>query len=101
MRDDTCAFEKARWTDALGAINDLRGKDKVSWCDLLAQRSDCGEGKHRLHAEGFECCDVGACGDSGGVDGVARAVAGEESDLGTGWKGANGDGGARQAPWLQ
>lgn len=94
---DNPALEECERADALGAIDDLVGDDKVAGLDLLLQRADGGEGNDAANTEGAEGRDVGAVGDFVGSERVVGAVAGEEGDSGV-LVGEDRDGGRRGAP---
>lgn len=100
MRHHVRSLKERRRSDPLGTIDDLGRNDEVSGSDLFAKRADGGEGDDGFDAEGGECCDVCACGDGGGADGVGGTVASEEGDFGTRGKGCDGYRGARKTPWL-
>lgn len=82
VRDDGHAFEEARRTYALGAIDDLRRQRERARRDVLAQRADGAECEEDAHAQGFKRGDVGARGDSGRAEGVSLSMSGEEGDVG-------------------
>jgi hypothetical protein len=94
---DNPALEERERADALGAIDNLVGNDKVAGLDLLLQRADGGEGNDTADTEGAEGCDVGAVGDFVGSERVVGAVAGEEGDGGV-LVGEDRDGRGRGAP---
>lgn len=100
VHDNTLATEKGVLTDTLGAVDDLVGDDKVSWCNLLAKGADGREGNDGSHTQRLEGSDVGAGWDLCGGDGVVWAVTADEGDLGSGWQGRDGDGRRWLAPWL-
>lgn len=77
---DYAAFEKGKGTDALGAVDDLVGDDKIHGLDVLLEGADGGEGDDGADAEGAEGGDVGTGGDLVGGDLVVGAMAGEEGD---------------------
>jgi hypothetical protein len=96
MADNT-ALEESERPDALGAIDDLVGNDKVHGLDLLAQGADCGEGDDAADADVAQGGDAGAVGHLVGRELVVQAVAGEEGDVGA-VVGEDVDGRGRRAP---
>ena len=100
MSDDARAFEKAGWTNAFGAIDDLGGERKVARGDFVAKGADGAEGEDGTDAEMFESGDVRAGRDGGGGDVVVFAVARDEGDTCTRREGADGDRGRGVSPGL-
>lgn len=66
MPDQALASEECVLADTLGPVDDLIGDDKVARSNVLAQRSDGGEGYDGLAAYRLESGDVGACGNFSG-----------------------------------
>lgn len=97
---DQTVLKESRGADTLGAVNDLRGEDKVAGLEFLAEGSDGREGNDGLNTEGLEGGNVGTCGDFGGGQVVATAVTGQECNMET--RGGLGDGNsiARLSPRL-
>lgn len=77
---DYAALVEGEGPDALGAVDDLVGNDKVHGLDLLAQGADGREGDDGAHADGAKGGDVGARGNLVGGKLVVETVAGEEGD---------------------
>lgn len=93
------SLKKGMWPDPLGAVNALRGKDKVAWGQFLSETPDGREGQDDLDTQMLERSNVGAVGHLGGVEGMVQAVAGDKGHagplgLGTG----DGDGRGGGAP---
>jgi hypothetical protein len=80
VSDDT-ALEEGEGTDALCAIDDLVGDDKVHWLNLLLERADGGKGDDTANADVPQGGDVCAVGDLVGGKLVMQAVTGEEGDV--------------------
>lgn len=77
---DHATLEEGEGTDALGAVNDLVGDDKVTGLDLLLQRAYGAEGDNGADTEATESGDVGAGGNLMGSDLVVKTMAGDEGD---------------------
>ena len=100
VSNDT-ALEEGKRTNALCAVNDLVGDDKVHWLNLLLQRSNGGESDDGSNADVTQSSNVGAVGDLVGrklvVDAMPRqegnihAVVREDMDRGGG-RAPRGDG---------
>lgn len=73
-------LEEGEGADALGAVDDLVGHDKVHWPDVLLQRPDGAEGDDGPHTDVSQGGDVGLVGDLMGRKLVVGAVAGQERD---------------------
>lgn len=97
---DQTVLKEGRGADTLGAVNDLRGEDKVTGLEFLTEGSDGREGNDGFNTEGLEGRNVGTCGDLGGGQVVATAVAGQECNVETGGGLGDGNSIARLSPRL-
>ena len=79
MADDA-ALKECKGPDALGAVDDLVGHDKVHGLDLGLQRADGREGDHAPHPDVSQRRDVGARGHLVRRKLVVEAVARDEGD---------------------
>lgn len=77
---DDAVLEEGEGADALCAVDDLVGDDKVHGADVLLQGADGAEGDDGAHAEVAQGGDVGAGGHLVGGQLVVQAVAGQEGD---------------------
>lgn len=77
---DHTALEEGERTDALGAVDDLVGDDKVAGLDLFLQRAYGAEGNDGADTEAAESSDVGAGGHLVRSDLVVETMAGDEGD---------------------
>lgn len=73
-------LEEGEGPDALGAVDDLFGHDKVHGLDVLLEGADGAEGDDAPHADVPQRGDVGAGGDLMGRELVVGAVPREEGD---------------------
>lgn len=81
MADNT-TLKEGKGADALGAVNDLVGDDKIHRLDLLLQRADGSEGDDASDTDGPQSCNVGAVWDLVGSELVVNAMTGEEGNVG-------------------
>lgn len=73
-------LEEGERPDALGAVDDLVGDDKVHGLDVLLERPDGAEGDDAPHTDVPQGGDVGARGDLMGGKLVVGAVSRQEGD---------------------
>src|SRR4051812_42858383 len=73
-------FIKKRAWAAVGFVNELVDQDEIARGDFFTQAADGTGGDDPLTAHGFEGKYIGTIRDGRRRDGVANAMAGEESD---------------------
>ena len=78
--DGGYAFEKTRLA-AEGFVDELVDEDDVFGVYFFAKAADSGAGDYSMHADAFECEDIGGIWNIGGTELMARAVTIDEGDV--------------------
>jgi hypothetical protein len=92
--------KESGWTNALGSVDDLIRKDKVTRRNLFSERTNSRESQDSLYTKVLQGSDVGTAGNFRGCEIVTTAMTSQKGDLEPRRRAGNDDLIAWETPWL-